>query len=50
MSYIAEYLMGAIDEEEYRFYADRENCEERERERVREWHYEPEEEEEDDEG
>ena len=33
MSYIAEYKHGIIDEDEYRFYAGRENREERDRER-----------------
>lgn len=47
MSYIAEYKHGIIDEDEYRFYANRENREERDAER--EMDYEQEEEE-DDEG
>ena len=46
MSYIQEYKMGIIDEDEYRFYANRENREERDAER--EMDFEPEEEEDDD--
>ena len=47
MSYIAEYKHGIIDDDEYRFYASRENREERDAERERD--FVPEEEEEDDE-
>ena len=47
VSYIAEYKQGVIDEEEYKFYAGRENREERDAERERD--YEQEEQEEDDE-
>lgn len=48
MSYIAEYKHGIIDEDEYRFYANRENREERDAERERDYEPEEEEEEEDD--
>ena len=37
MSYIAEYKMGIIDDDEYRFYANRENREERDAERERDF-------------
>ena len=45
MSYIQEYKMGIIDEDEYKFHAGRENREERDQER--EMDYEQEEEEDD---
>lgn len=47
MSYISEYMHGIIDEDEYRFYANRENREELDAERERD--FEPEKQEEDDE-
>ncbi len=48
MSYIAEYKHGIIDEDEYRFYANRENREELDAERERD--FEPEEDVEDEHG
>lgn len=45
MSIIAEYRLGAVDEEEFRFYAARFDREEREREREMDYEQEKEEEE-----